>query len=447
MGLDLIHDTYATGFLINPENRELIVAASLIRQGRELYLHAQWIAGSNSTMDSWFNIDELNAKPAESESNAPKEVMPRQLVFVSANGVATLIGCATGSYTMNISYMVASGRINVRHAIPSSLGGVDYTEVHVMTSTVPLLYSWLGRSALQARIDPDAKGAQSSSLHTLSPEPVTINDHHLTLQPFGRISAVAATERPAVADVQVTTEFPEAAQWSEHQDIHQALADLMTLSCWHPSRPAIDSVQHRGDRRGNLDEHATPTVRGVVTPEENLDPAPLPRRGVRHLIRFDEIGEEGLAKWLDLRRVHSRAIGPALSPIYIKDQPLESQLIQTAIGIEALGYLLFLEDGDSEEKASRRIFRVRVERIMADVDAVYDSGRNFPDWPQRAADTYNGTKHANRELPGYADMVNVGNRLSLLLRAWYALRLGSNPDALKMRVLDDALYPERILDA
>lgn len=445
MGLDLIHDTYATGFLINPESHELIVAASLIRQGRELYLHAQWIAGSNSTMDSWFRISEFNAQPVESGNDAADKVMPRQLVFVSANGVATLIGCTTGSYTINISYMVVAGKINVRHAIPSSLGGVDYTKVHVMTSTVPLLYSWLGRSALEARIERDAKGAQSTSLHTLSPEPVTISGHHLTLQPFGRISVVAVTERPAVADVQVTTDFPDAAQWSEHQDIHRALADLMTLSCWHPSRPAIDSVQHRGDSRTDLDEHAIPTVRGVVTPEEDLDPTPLPRRGVKHLIRFSEIGEEGIAKWLDLRQTHSRVIGPTLSPIYIEDQSLESQLIQTAIGVEALGYLLFLEDGDSEDKASRRTFRARVERIMADVNAVYDSGRDFLDWPQRAADTYNGTKHANRDLPGYADMVNVGNRLSLLLRTWYALCLGSDPDALRTRVLDDPLYPERIL--
>jgi hypothetical protein len=46
------------------------------------------------------------------------------------------------------------------------------------------------------------------------------------------------------------------------------------------------------------------------------------------------------------------------------------------------------------------------------------------DWPGRAADAYNGVKHANRQLPDRTTSLNVVRENILVFRVWVATMIG-----------------------
>lgn len=428
MSLDLSRDVTISGFLWDPEKQEVIASSVLIRKGRSLRAEIQWVARQNRTLASWFQED---------VSSEPQTEVPRQLTFVAPGGVVTLVECTFASYRSNLTYGTSVGTLDVRFAIPGSAGRVDYTKVHSMTSSVPHLYAWLNRPGLVARVSNED---QRVSLHTLSPESIDVSQFNLVLRPFGNISPLNSFRNPVTSDVEVTTTFDEARAWDEHIEAHKAIADLMTLSCWRAAPPTLRNLRHDDDVAHSI-ENSHRYTRPIIVPEI-VALGESPSEKVDHLIRFDEIGENGLRTWLELRQQHIRTIGPALSPVYIGDQSVESTLVQTAIGIEALGYSILVTEGKSEVKAAQANFKSRLERIIADVKEVYDPTIAIPAWTQQAANTYNGIKHANRRLPPYLDSINDRNRMALLLRTWYALRLGSEPSSLKERVTTDQLNQE-----
>lgn len=157
---------------------------------------------------------------------------------------------------------------------------------------------------------------------------------------------------------------------------------------------------------------------------------------LEHLILWEDLRPEGLARWIKLRDDFSRAVDPAVSSIYLDGVTVEVQLTQVAISLEALGYLLAMrKDGASEKKAGDMIFRQRLDRIVQDVEGLLP----FVDktWSQRMANTYNSVKHANRELPQAVDVANSWREGVLLFRTWVANELGVDHDELRTRIAKD----------
>src|SRR5690606_3005818 len=113
--------------------------------------------------------------------------------------------------------------------------------------------------------------------------------------------------------------------------------------------------------------------------------------------RYEEIGVEGIKRWLTLRDQFARALDPVISSRFMDRVTPMALLAQTGPGMEALGYLLLRKDCLSETQARNVSLADRLRRI---VDNLADTlPFEAEDFVVRAASVYNGIKHANRGLP------------------------------------------------
>lgn len=72
-------------------------------------------------------------------------------------------------------------------------------------------------------------------------------------------------------------------------------------------------------------------------------------------------------------------------------------------GMEALGYLLFQEDGRSDTAVDGRSLRDRLQRILQDLDNHLPFDGDV--WASLFVACYNGVKHVNREWPTELDIL------------------------------------------
>ena len=134
---------------------------------------------------------------------------------------------------------------------------------------------------------------------------------------------------------------------------------------------------------------------------------------IEHLIWWNELGPDGLVKWIKLRENFARAVDPAVSSIYLKNSIIEVQLTQIAIGLEALGFLIAMrDDGSTETQANALSFKQRLIRIAQDVPGVLPFASDT--WAQTMSTAYNSLKHVNRptqQLPIVANSWREGTLL------------------------------------
>ena len=136
-----------------------------------------------------------------------------------------------------------------------------------------------------------------------------------------------------------------------------------------------------------------------------------------------------------MRDQFARALDPIISARRLQSVLPVTMMAQTGPGIEALGYLLMLRDGASENQAARANLESRFRRVLADVsDVIPFDGES---WVVGTVAAYNGLKHANRAEPEEIDLMNRWRETMLALRAWVALEIGTPADGLKQRILGD----------
>ena len=204
----------------------------------------------------------------------------------------------------------------------------------------------------------------------------------------------------------VETRYDEARAWDDHLQTHSALRDLITLSQWAPEHFEDLQCLHESDPIRTMDGTARgdqwmpvlTTLVDVRTPTEST-------RRRHHLIEFDDLGPEGVSRWLDLTQSFARAVDPITSSAYLEGVTIEVRLAQLGIGLEALGYLLLILDGKPPTTANRTNFEKRLLRIGERIKDVVPF--DISDWAHGTAEAYNGVKHANRTLP---DPVEIANR-------------------------------------
>ena len=151
------------------------------------------------------------------------------------------------------------------------------------------------------------------------------------------------------------------------------------------------------------------------------------------LFNFQDIGITGIRKWIRLRDKHTRAIRPFVRLRNLRTANIESQLLQSSIALEALGY--DLAPPADFDKHGRLKFRQSLERVHDSLgfDAVHD-----PDeWINTTTPVYRGVKHPDNPQPDVLDMVNALRDNIVILRSWVALQLGTKPSQLPERLRRD----------
>ncbi|MFW9043803.1 HEPN domain-containing protein [Corynebacterium striatum] len=210
----------------------------------------------------------------------------------------------------------------------------------------------------------------------------------------------------------------DGADFYDHLKRHQLFRDLVDLAYWQPT--GYYRIQASRDEDIELKSRRWREVKTyLVRPQEEGHSATA-------LFYFGQIGVEGFQKWAEMRHKYDRAIGPLMSLLGMKGSAVETQFIQSCVGLEGLGVQLARDDGiNKREKLQKRLERV-----------VDDLGFSFSeDWAKRTADRYNDIKHYDRD--AVVDPLDVRYNLlenELVFRSWVALRLGLSRDYVMTRI-------------
>lgn len=217
-------------------------------------------------------------------------------------------------------------------------------------------------------------------------------------------------------------------------NLHHAFRDLLVLSRWRNESCVPVYALRADDPLTTMDGGVHGDQwREVVVPDDERTPPPTGWHG--HLFAYDELGVDGLGRWIALREKFARAIDPVISSIGLRNTTPHTRLAHTGPGLEGLGFLLLLRDGLPERTAGNATLKARFARILADVGACLPF--DGVEWAARTIDTYNGLKHANRARPDDIDVMQAWAESVMVMRAWVALELGVSPDLVKSRLADD----------
>ncbi|WP_363321220.1 HEPN domain-containing protein, partial [Corynebacterium stationis] len=199
---------------------------------------------------------------------------------------------------------------------------------------------------------------------------------------------------------------------------HQLFRDLVDLAYWRPT--GYYRIQSSRDEDIEFKSRKWREVKThLLRHQEDGHSATA-------LFYFGQIGVEGFQKWSEMRRKYDRAIGPLMSLLGMKGSAVETQFIQSCVGLEGLGVQLARDSGVKK----REILQKRLERVVDDLGFSFSE-----DWAKRTADRYNDIKHYDRD--AVVDPLDVYYNLlenELVFRSWVALRLGLARDYVMTRI-------------
>lgn len=223
----------------------------------------------------------------------------------------------------------------------------------------------------------------------------------------------------------VETHTDEALPLIDHLKAHQLMRDIVDLVTWVPTGFRSVLASRQDDTQNLPDGSVLQRWREVKVPGMRKPSPPI--QSGRALFGFQHIGAEGVAEWIKLKEHFHRAIPPLMGSLDFAQGDTQGALLRSSIGLEALGYLLAIDDGKTEAEADKLSYQKRLDVIAAALP--------FPvvkdDWPERAAKAYNGLKHANRQMPEGIDTHNVNQENVLIFRSWAADRIGVPTEVLR----------------
>lgn len=423
------------GNLYDDDSATPDINATLERTADGVYLSVVFDHDQSPEFARWFTHDvfaEMFADDGpQSSQPAPTPAVPSELLFVDSHGSVALIGCQNAGYHTNLR--IGSGRISVGAAI---LGAptTSHARVMGMRSDVSGLRSWLGTSAIHESftVERPLKTSAARTIKLSPPDAITIPDSGLVMRPAYRL------RRPngalIIEDlVWVEHISDEESSWSSHLLATRAVRDLLAVSRWRAESLVPVSVSRTED---SLEGHDSESARRQWWREVIDSSAPEPKgetQKLEHFITWDDVGPAGVKRWINLREDFSRAIDPAVSSLYLNKATIEVLLMQVAISLEALGFLLAKRQGKSDSQANRLNYKERLDLIIRDVDGLLPFVNGG--WSQGMADAYNALKHANRDLPLIVNVANSWRESVLLFRTWVASELGVDDANLRARIL------------
>lgn len=426
----------------NPDASE--VSATLERTTEGIFLSLTFSRDESPEYAQWFTPNYFDIAAVTAEETPPRPLVPSALFFYDSYGAVALIGCRNAGYHTN--HRIGSGRVHVGAAVLAA-PSMAHAKVMGMRAEISGLRAWLGTSAISQTTGFDKNTGRflSAEIRVVIPEVIDVPGSKLVLRPaINRTPKDGALLIEDIVWVEHKTE--EEASWRQHQVAMRAVRDLLAVSRWRDESLVPVSVARPED---SIEGGAPETERQQWWREVVDSRAPEPKEETRrheHLIRWEDLGPKGLARWIKLRDDFARAVDPAVSSIYLEGVTVEVQLTQIAISLEALGYLLFMrKDGAAESKAGGISFKGRLNRILQDVPELLP----FVDatWSQRMADAYNSVKHANRDFPQTVDVANRWREGALLIRAWIANELGVEYKKLQERITrDPQIHPYFVTD-
>lgn len=392
------------------------------------------VAWSNETVPyaAWFLQGGGFIQGTEPEDPLP---VPRRVVFHDSHGHVLLIRCWARGYHAN-SFGPGSGTLWARAAIMGVRQDLEFDRPHGLQSEISGLREWLGVTSWHEEIE--KRNPPKITITSLDPETTKVCERDgvsLEFRAGWQVIPERGDDRRVLQDlVRCTTRSTDAIAWDSHMGLHRAIRDLLVVSRWREESCVPVYALRRDDPLTTLDGKTHGEQwRGVVVRDDERTPAP--KGWHPHLLRFDDLGVEGLNRWITLRNEFARALDPVITSIDLRNATPRTLLAHTGPGLEALGYLLMLRDGTSETQARNSNLQARFDRILADLRGVLPF--DGPEWATRTVSAYNGLKHANRAMPEDVDVMTSWAQSVMVVRAWVVIELGVPADEVRTRLTDD----------
>lgn len=368
---------------------------------------------------------------------------PRVLLFHGKQGTVALVGCRVAGSSSNAR--VGQGTIHANYAV---LGGrnLKYEKVNAMRSEVPALAAWTRLSSMELEVERSTKGLTQSVQMTLTnAEPVSLaKSMNLEMRSTWRTEREEGEFR-AFEGVKLETNVRNARPWGDHLAVHGAALDLVSIAAWKAFGFSSIEVQRHDDPEraygGNVvAERWSPVVTHRLPKHESWSKSP------RFLFPYDEIGAKGMSRWLLLRKVYERALGPMLGILRSDDRWGHSSVVQSGIALEALGYLIDKKkNGGVHLKGKNQRMHYKQGLRVIIVDMSVKPFEDLEGWVTRADAAYMGLKHLDRPELDSLDGLNTLRESLLILRFWVALQLGAKPKSLLEGLRTDPLNNEFIM--
>ena len=421
----------------NPETEMIAVMLRDTGAAIELTVPLNGMFAKNDPYRRWWSAGIRYADDPDRKKHSYEP--PRVLLFNDTNGPVVLVGCRTAHATINPR--VGQGVIVANYAV---LGGrtLNYANIHALRVNIPALAAWTRLSNMEVDVETSENNRVKSvrmSLHDAPPIPLsrrlnlTMKSRWTTRNPRGSF----------LADETVTleTSVRRARTWDEHLNTHSAVLELVSVAAWRAFGFSTIEAQRIDDPERFLSGGvAEPRWAQVAT--HRLPKHEPWKKEPNFLFPYSEIGPRGVNRWLRLRKTYGRMVGPLLSILRSDDQFSSTNVVQSGIALEALGYLIDIKKNGGQHLNSRNqmSFKQSLRVILDDMKI-----KPFDDtekWSIRATEAYMGAKHPDRPMPDSLEMINTLRENILILRFWTAIQLGAKPASLKRGLERDPLEHE-----
>lgn len=424
------------GWLIDGDPETPYVSALLLDDGERITVRVPWrIERPSGPYHQWFHSGGL----VFGDGPAEPRPLPEILWFMDVDGMVALVGChAAGHRNNEVPRGVGEGTIDVQWAVLD--GGVaGYQTLNGMRTEIPGLSGWLGLRSVKERLDIGEGGRlQGLDLSLRSPEPVPLDRAmNLRLRPTFRSEKAAHGVRMTIFDaIQVETHVKRARPWQDHLTAHGAVRDLIEIAAWQAFPESLTLVNRADDPHRDLSGGDHGEKWNEVRTYGYRSGFEEPQRP-RFLFTFADIGPTGFRRWVRLRGHYKRGIWPWMAVVGGTRMHLETQVAESGIGFEAIGYQLAIDDGVGRQRAKRESHEMRLKRIVSTLpDGLLP---DLDEWVRLSTETYNGVKHANRDMPDIHTLVNVLRRNVMVFRVWVATTIGVPTTVLEHAVATDPM--------
>lgn len=372
--------------------------------------------------------------------NDDSRQIPDPLILRDGDGWLTLAeGYTVGASASSLGHSLE--RLRYRRAIHSGANGVDYVGVNGMTSEIDGLAKWakLVPVTTQLMLGEEGKDIEGVSIVAKNLDSLSLGGP-LDLQlctsfrfnpmPKGGVFTIPTA-------LLVRTLSTELESWQTHQQTHRMMQDLMCLVYGKPCGSRLISVMREDDQelpptyeRRFWREAYQPSFGRTVDPDRQLTDDDNP------LFFLDEANADLVAKWLNEYSYWSRPTWIAMSALFHRTLPVESQLVHVAVALEALGYAI-AEKANPDKKVSgtyEALLKNIFDFLGYEPDAVVGEGGSRDSWCKAFNEAYKGVKHADNDLTeGREAWVRTREGL-ILIRCWLAAALGVSEELVTQRL-------------
>lgn len=362
---------------------------------------------------------------------------PETLWFDGAKGRAALTGCYSLGLSGNL-IGASEGRVAVSLAVIGARGGEDYARINGMQSVIPGLSLWMADASMTRDQEYDEDQRLKRLSVTWARQRPTRMSRQLNLSANRgfQYSDVVPTDQAMLEDQwYLQTLVTRSRPWREHHELHEAVADLVSLAAWAPFSPSGLDVSLDSDPLRTMDgtSHGKQWLQAHCAdwpPDQDHGSAP------RFWFHWPDIGSAGIHRWLSLRREFRRGVQPLVFTLRKRRVPLEGIVQQLGAAVEAIGFQLLVDDGLSKTELRRTAMRDKAARVVLDLPSTLH--QPLQGWADHFRDVYTAVKHPDNPLPTGREQLVAMRHARLVLRAWIGCRIGVSNAVLHRAVRVDS---------